>query len=116
MIFKDLFRRKVRTLLTAVGVGIGVAAVVALGAIAEGMVSQITGMLTKGGADLTVIQSKVADIALSAVDEEIGDKILERFGGFATSVVLPLPAPEHETLLLPSLRRVQAAKPIRLTA
>ena len=48
--------------------------------------------------------------------EEIGDKILERFGGFATSVVLPLPAPDHERLLLPSLRRVQAAKPIRLTA
>ncbi|MBI1726062.1 MAG: hypothetical protein HYR50_02220 [Candidatus Rokubacteria bacterium] len=41
--------------------------------------------------------------------EEIGDKILERFGGFATRVVLPLPAPDHETLLLPSLRRVQAA-------
>ena len=48
--------------------------------------------------------------------EEIGDKILERFGGFATSVVLPLPAPDHEKLLLPSLRRVLAAKPIRLTA
>ncbi len=42
--------------------------------------------------------------------------ILERFGGFATSVVLPLPAPEHEKLLLPSLRRVQAAKAVELTA
>jgi probable F420-dependent oxidoreductase len=42
--------------------------------------------------------------------EQIGDKILERFGSFATTVTLPLPAPEHETLLLPSLRRLQEAK------
>ena len=42
--------------------------------------------------------------------EQIGDKILERFGGFATTVGLPLPAPEHERLLLPSLRRLQEAK------
>ena len=43
--------------------------------------------------------------------EQIGDKILERFGGFATTIALPLPAPEHEKLLLPSLRRLQEAKP-----
>jgi probable F420-dependent oxidoreductase len=47
--------------------------------------------------------------------EEIGDKIFERFGGFATRVVLPLPAPDDEKLLLTSLRRVQEAKPVRLT-
>jgi alkanesulfonate monooxygenase SsuD/methylene tetrahydromethanopterin reductase-like flavin-dependent oxidoreductase (luciferase family) len=47
--------------------------------------------------------------------EEIGDKILERFGGFATSVALPLPAPEHAKLLVPSIRRVQAAKSAELS-
>jgi len=92
MIFRNLLRRKVRSLLTALGISIGVAAVVALGAIAEGMVSQITGMLTKGGADLTVIQSKVADIGLSAIDEEIGERIaampgVERVSGMIFSVV-----------------------------
>lgn len=46
--------------------------------------------------------------------EEIGDKILERFGRFATTVTLPLPTPEHERLLLPSVRRLQQATVPRL--
>jgi probable F420-dependent oxidoreductase len=41
---------------------------------------------------------------------QIGDRILERFGSFATTVGLPLPAPEHESLLLPSIRRLQEAR------
>ena len=36
MIFKNLLRRKTRTLLTVIGIAIRVAAVVALGALAEG--------------------------------------------------------------------------------
>jgi probable F420-dependent oxidoreductase len=42
--------------------------------------------------------------------EQIGDKILERFGSFATSVGLPLPALEHEAKLLPSIRLLQSAR------
>jgi putative ABC transport system permease protein len=38
MIIKGLLRRKTRTLLTMAGVAIGVAAIVALGAMAEGFV------------------------------------------------------------------------------
>jgi probable F420-dependent oxidoreductase len=41
--------------------------------------------------------------------EQIGDKILERFGTFANCISLPFPAPEEEKLLLPSLRRLQEA-------
>ena len=37
MIFKNLFRRKGRTILTLLGIAIGVAAIVALGAMAEGL-------------------------------------------------------------------------------
>ncbi len=36
MIFKNIFRRKGRTILTLLGISIGVAAIVALGAMAEG--------------------------------------------------------------------------------
>jgi len=75
MILKSLLRRKTRTLLTIIGVAIGVAAVVALGAIAEGMVAQLTGMLTKGGMDLTVMQANIADMGLSAIDEGVGRRI-----------------------------------------
>lgn len=62
-----------------------------------------------------ITDEMVRTFAAVGTYEAIGDKILERFGGFATRVVLPLPAPEHERLLLPSLRRVQAAKAVRLT-
>jgi ABC-type antimicrobial peptide transport system permease subunit len=37
MIFKNLWRRKTRTLLTTLGIAIGVAAVVALSAFGEGI-------------------------------------------------------------------------------
>ena len=37
MVLKNLFRRKGRTLLTLTGIAIGVAAIIALGAMAEGM-------------------------------------------------------------------------------
>lgn len=45
--------------------------------------------------------------------EQIGERVLERFGSYATSVALPLPAAHHEHLLRPSLRQVQeAARPV----
>lgn len=75
MVLKNILRRKTRTALTILGISIGVAAVVALGAIAEGFTVQITGMLTKGGADLTIVQDKVADMSLSVIEEEVGEKV-----------------------------------------
>jgi len=41
--------------------------------------------------------------------EQIADKILERFGSFATTISLPVPAPGDEKLLMPSIRRLQEA-------
>jgi probable F420-dependent oxidoreductase len=41
---------------------------------------------------------------------DIGERILERFGSFAASVSLPLPAPEHGALLEPSLRLLQTSR------
>ena len=41
---------------------------------------------------------------------QIGERILERFGSFAASVSLPLPAPEHREFLEPSLRLLQASR------
>jgi len=75
MIIKNLLRRKTRTFLTVIGIAIGVAAVVALGAIAEGYVAQLTAMLIKGGTDLTVMQANIADMSFSAIDEGVGRRI-----------------------------------------
>jgi probable F420-dependent oxidoreductase len=62
-----------------------------------------------------ITDEMVRTFAAVGTYEEIGDRILERFGGFATTIVLPLPASEHERALLPSLRRLQEAKPASLS-
>jgi ABC-type antimicrobial peptide transport system permease subunit len=49
MIWKNLFRRKGRTLLTLVGIAIGVAAIIALGAMAAGMRAGYDAMATGSG-------------------------------------------------------------------
>jgi ABC-type antimicrobial peptide transport system permease subunit len=75
MIFRNLLRRKTRTFLTMVGIAIGVAAVVALGAIAEGFINSYTTVLTSSGADIILTQGDAADIILSAVDDSVGPQV-----------------------------------------
>ena len=76
MILKNLFRRKARTLLTALGIAIGVAAIVGLSALAEGMSSGYDSMLSGSKADLVLSQPNVMDITYSTVDESAGEKLL----------------------------------------
>jgi ABC-type antimicrobial peptide transport system permease subunit len=72
MILKSLLRRKTRTLLTVIGVAIGVAAIVALGAMADGFAEGYSAIGGGSGADLLVMQSDAIDVAFSAVDEQAG--------------------------------------------
>lgn len=51
MVFKNLFRRKGRTILTLVGIAIGVAAIVALGAVAKGLKAGFSAMTQGSEAD-----------------------------------------------------------------
>ena len=69
-IFKNLFRRKTRTLLTVLGIAVGVSMIVALGAIGEGMRSGYASMFGGSGADLTLMQAGSYDITMSGVDEQ----------------------------------------------
>lgn len=75
MIWRNLMRRKVRSLLTVAGVAVGVAAVVSLVAMGDGFYAQMNSMLSRGGADLSVRQAKAADMTLSALDEDIGRRL-----------------------------------------
>ncbi|MFN8484341.1 MAG: FtsX-like permease family protein [Anaerolineae bacterium] len=75
MILKNLWRRKTRTLLTILGIAIGVAAVLALSAFGEGMASGLESMMSPTKADFMVAQKDVMMAMLSVVDEEIGDEI-----------------------------------------
>jgi ABC-type antimicrobial peptide transport system permease subunit len=73
MVFKNLWGRRVRTLLTVFGIAVGVAAVVALGALAEGFVEGYAALAGGSGADLLIMQDDALDIIFSAVDQQVGD-------------------------------------------
>jgi len=78
MVFKNLFRRKGRTLLTLTSIAIGVAAIIALGAMAEGMRAGYASMARGSQADLVLMQAEAMDVTLSGIEEEVGDQ-LERW-------------------------------------
>jgi len=73
MIFKNLFRRKGRTLLTLTGIAIGVAAIIALGAMAEGMRAGYTSMARGSQADLVLSQADAMDLTMSGIEESAGE-------------------------------------------
>jgi len=76
MILKNLWGRKVRTLLTILGIAIGVAAVVSLGALADGFITGYSAISGGSGADLLVVQDDALDIMFSAVDQDIAPTLL----------------------------------------
>lgn len=70
LIFKNVLRQKTRTLLTLVGISIGIATIIALGAVADGLKSTFEGIVNTGEADFIVAQAGTADLALSRIDED----------------------------------------------
>ena len=77
MFLKNLFRRKIRTLLTVLGIAIGVAAIIGLGALADGLQSGYGSMLKGTKADLVLSQPDAFDLSYSTVDEAIGNELLD---------------------------------------
>ncbi len=75
MIFKNLFRRKGRTILTLVGISIGVAAIIALGAAAYGMRAGFSAITQGSQADLVLSQAGAMSTFLSSVEETLADEL-----------------------------------------
>lgn len=75
MIWKNMFRRKARTFLTIGGIAIAIAVVIFLSIFADGLSSQMSTLMSSEGAKITLMQSGIADISFSAIDEEIGKAI-----------------------------------------
>ncbi|HLE15863.1 MAG TPA: FtsX-like permease family protein [Anaerolineales bacterium] len=75
MVFKNLLRRKGRTILSVIGISIGVAAIIGLGAMAQGLEAGYSAMLSGSKADLILSQPNSFDISYSAVDEAIGEEL-----------------------------------------
>ena len=96
-IFKNLFRRKTRTLLTVSGIAVGVAAIVALGAMGEGLRTGYVSMFSGSGADLVMIQKGSYDITMSGVDQEVMTQVAD-----ACRKCAPLTASSWATSLRPA--------------
>ncbi|HEX2703009.1 MAG TPA: hypothetical protein VHM72_06225, partial [Solirubrobacteraceae bacterium] len=61
LILTNLTRRLGRTVLTAFGVGVGVATIVALLSLSTGLTNTAAGLVHLGGSDLGVFQAGIAD-------------------------------------------------------
>ena len=75
MILKNLLRRKGRTILTVFAIAIGVASIVALGALADGVQAGYDSFITGSKADLVLSQNDSMDVSLSSLDESIGEEL-----------------------------------------
>jgi putative ABC transport system permease protein len=74
-LLKNLFRRKVRTALTTVGVAVAVGTLVAMLGIADGFERTARESFTKRGVDLVVLTAGKTDPLSSDIDEGVGDRI-----------------------------------------
>lgn len=74
--FRNLWRRRNRTLLAAAGIGIGVGTLVMLGGLTTGLIGQMNNMAGTGSpGNITVMQRDVPDLSLSSVDESVTRRI-----------------------------------------
>jgi len=76
LIFRNLLRRKVRTSLTILGIGVGVTVIIALGALADGFQAGYSSMMLGSKADLVLSQPDTMDVSYSAVKEEVGVELI----------------------------------------
>lgn len=88
VIFKNLLRRRVRSLLTVVGISIGVAAVVAMTAIAWGFERSWTRAYSVRGTDLAVTRTSSKSPMPTAFDNAVVDELRKLPGILETSGLL----------------------------
>jgi ABC-type lipoprotein release transport system permease subunit len=93
MTVKNVFRRKTRTILTLLAIGIGIGAVVAMGGIFAGFTDQLTDMMGGSNAHLVAIEADVSDFGYSAIDERVGARLaahpdIDHVSGIVVGVLL----------------------------
>jgi putative ABC transport system permease protein len=76
-ISKNLFRRRMRTLLTVVGLGVAVAAVVSLVGISQGFERSYLKLYAKSQTDLVVQQAAGTMQLTATLDESLGERMAE---------------------------------------
>jgi putative ABC transport system permease protein len=78
MVLRNLFRQRMRTVLTVLGISVGITTVVALGVVTEGMKQTSGQLISTGGADFMVAQNGAADFSFSTVRQSEWDRIARR--------------------------------------
>lgn len=73
---RNLTRRRGRTLLTVVGISVGIAAVISLGAMARALNAGYSAMLGGSKSDLVLSQPNAIDISYSSVDDDLAPQLL----------------------------------------
>lgn len=77
MVLKNLLRRKGRTILTVFAISLGVASIIALGSLADGIGAGYSAMFTGSAADLVLTEEDTMDLSYNSVDEDIGNMLLD---------------------------------------
>jgi len=77
LIFKNILRRKTRSAFTIFGISLGIATIIALGTVMNGMTTSMEGILKSGAADFSIAQSGIADLSFSKIDENRTSEIQE---------------------------------------
>jgi putative ABC transport system permease protein len=75
MVLRNLFRRRGRTVLTLFGIAIGVAAIVALGAVAGALREGFASMTRGPEADFVVTQAGALTAILGSIDQAVADDL-----------------------------------------
>lgn len=70
LIIKNPFRNKSRAILAIIGIGIGIATIVALGGITEGLISSAEDTLHAGGTDITIISANTSTSSSSMMGSQ----------------------------------------------
>ncbi len=73
MAVRNLGRQRTRTLLTLLGVGLGVMSMILIGSLSEGAIHSFNGIVS--GAELTMVQKDQPDTSLSVIDERVIKRI-----------------------------------------
>jgi putative ABC transport system permease protein len=75
LILKNVWRQRTRTLLTIVGISIGIATILALGAVSDGLKQAFAGLAQGANADLIIAEANTSEITLSTIDESLLEEI-----------------------------------------
>jgi ABC-type antimicrobial peptide transport system permease subunit len=75
MTVRNLWRRRTRTILTMLGIGVGIAAIVALQGLLSGFGEGFTELAMGSEIDLMALEADVSDTGYSTIDERVGARL-----------------------------------------